>query len=382
MNDRERYLATMRYQPRDRCPMWDFGFWVETLRLWHGEGLPDEVDTNAKAARFFGMDDFGADCNAEVRLVPEFEAEVVSENERYRWQRRADGVVEMWHKHSTTIPEPTEFLLTGREGWQEYKKRLNPDDPARVPADYAARLAAHRDDTRTWPLEIWAGSLYGVLRNWIGVEQLSLMLYDDRALVEEMVEAVAQCILVPLGKALAIARQQGVTFDYAGMWEDICFNRGPLVSPKMFREICGPWYRRITDLLAKYGCTIVQLDCDGKIDGLLPTWIENGVNCAFPIEVGDWADPVAIRRRYGKGLVMRGGFDKHILARGPEAIRAEVRRLTPLVEEGGFIPHCDHRVPADVPMANYIAYVEEAKRVWGKGMGNVRAMGKLKGSAE
>jgi uroporphyrinogen decarboxylase len=79
---------------------------------------------------------------------------------------------------------------------------------------------------------------------------------------------------------------------------------------------------------------------------------------------------------------MRGGFDKHILARGPDAIRAEVRRLTPLVEEGGFIPHCDHRVPADVPMANYIFYVEEAKQVWGKGMGNVRPMRKLKGSAE
>jgi len=208
------------------------------------------------------------------------------------------------------------------------------------------------------------------------------MLYDDRALVEEMVEALAQCILVPLGKALAIARREGVTFDYAGMWEDICFNRGPLIAPKMFREICGPWYRKITDLLARYGCNIVQLDCDGRIDDLLPVWMDNGVNCAFPIEVGDWADPVAMRRRYGRGLLLRGGFDKHILARGPEAIRAEVQRLAPLVEEGGFIPHCDHRVPADVTMANYIFYVEEAKRVWGKGMGNVRAMGKLKGSAE
>jgi hypothetical protein len=382
VNDRERYLATMRYLPRDRCPMWDFGFWVETLRLWHADGLPDEVDTNAKAARFFGMDNFDTDCSPLVCLVPEFTPEILREDENYRWQRRNDGVVEKWHKHSTTIPEPTEFLLTGREGWKEYKTRLNPDDAARVPADYALRLATHCDVARTYPLEIWAGSLYGIVRNWVGMEHLSLMLYDDRALVEEIVERVAQCILAALGKALAIAREQGVTFDYAGMWEDICFNRGPLISPKMFREICGPWYRRITDLLAKYDCRIVQLDCDGKIDDLLPIWMENGVNCAFPIEVGDWADPVAMRRRYGKGLLLRGGFDKHILARGPDAIRAEVRRLTPLVEEGGFIPHCDHRVPADVPMANYIFYVEEAKRVWGKGMGNVRPMGKLKGSAE
>jgi uroporphyrinogen decarboxylase len=166
------------------------------------------------------------------------------------------------------------------------------------------------------------------------------------------------------------------------MWEDICFNRGPLIAPKMFREICGRHYRRITDLLGRYGVRIVQLDCDGKIDDLIQIWLDNGVNCMFPIEVGDWADPVAMRRRFGKGMLMRGGFDKHILAKGPDAIRAEVARLTPLVDEGAFIPHCDHRVPADVPMANYIFYVEEAKRVWGKGLANIRPMGKLKESSK
>jgi len=126
----------------------------------------------------------------------------------------------------------------------------------------------------------------------------------------------------------------------------------------------------------------VQLDCDGKIDDLIPIWLDNGVNCMFPIEIGDWADPVAMSRRFGKGMLMRGGFDKHILAKGPEAIRAEVKRLTPLVEEGGFIPHCDHRVPADVSMADYLVYVSEAKRVWGKGLPDIRPMGKLKRSAK
>jgi len=50
-----------------------------------------------------------------------------------------------------------------------------------------------------------------------------------------------------------------------------------------------------------------------------------------------------------------------------------------LVEEGGFVPHCDHRVPADVPLANYVHYVREAKRVWGKGLPNLRPRGGLKG---
>ena len=378
MNERERYLATMRYQPRDRCPIWDFGFWDETLVRWHAQGLPDDVNDNWKAARFFGMDDFDIGWRLNLGLMPAFESKVVKETDQYRWVRRGDGVVEKWHKHSTTIPEPVEFLLTGRQTWPEFKKRLDAADPKRVPPGFAEDVARHRDATRTYPLSIWAGSLYGRLRDWMGVQQLSLLLYDDRALVEEMVETRADCIVEPLSKALEIARRQGVTVDYASMWEDICFNRGPLIGPRMFREICGRHYRRITDLLAKYGCRIVQLDCDGKIDDLIPIWLDGGVNCMFPVEIGDWADPVALRRRWGQGMLMRGGFDKHILARGPEAIRVEVRRLTPLVEEGAFIPHCDHRVPADVSMANYIFYVEEAKRVWGKGLPDLHPIGKLK----
>ena len=45
---------------------------------------------------------------------------------------------------------------------------------------------------------------------------------------------------------------------------------------------------------------------------------------------------------------------------------------------GGFIPHCDRRVPADVPLAHYVHYVREAKRVWGKNLGNLLPMGKLR----
>ena len=65
---------------------------------------------------------------------------------------------------------------------------------------------------------------------------------------------------------------------------------------------------------------------------------------------------------------MMGGFDKHILARSKADIEAEVHRLTPLVEEGGFIGFCDHRVPPDVSLENYRFYLETVRRVWGHGI--------------
>ena len=40
-----------------------------------------------------------------------------------------------------------------------------------------------------------------------------------------------------------------------------------------------------------------------------------------------------------------------------------------------FIPFCDHRVPPDVPLSNYIHYLKQAKRVWGLGLEDLAPTG-------
>ena len=93
----------------------------------------------------------------------------------------------------------------------------------------------------------------------------------------------------------------------------------------------------------------------------------------FPMEIGTWGtDPLEFRKKFGKELLMLGGFDKHLLSASQEQIKAEIERLAPLVEEGGFIPLPDHRVPPDVPLENYIYYVKTAKEIWGKGLPDMK----------
>ena len=86
-------------------------------------------------------------------------------------------------------------------------------------------------------------------------------------------------------------------------------------------------------------------------------------------------DPVELRQQYGRDLLMMGGFDKHILAGSKAEIEREVHRLTPLVEEGGYIGFCDHLVPPDVPLENYLFYLETVRRTWGKG-GELKPLGR------
>ena len=369
MNHRERFHATMHYLPHDRAPIADFSFWDETLVIWREQGLPADV-TLANADIFFGMDysidRIGGATGVNVGLLPAFEERVLEERGELVLRQQADGVRVLRHRFMSSIPKPVAHLLTDRASWRaHYLPRLDPSTPARLPADWGARVARWADQARPEVLALPGGSLYGWLRDWMGVENLSLVVYDDPAWFEEMVTAVADCIVGTLERALA----SGVRFDACGMWEDMCYNAGPLLSPRHFKRYLVPHYRRITDLLRRHGVDVIWVDCDGKIDALVPLWLEAGVNCMFPLEVGAWgADPLRFRRTYGRELLMMGGFDKRILARSQQEIAREVARLTPLVEEGGFIGFCDHRVPPDVPLANYRFYLEQVRRAWGKGV--------------
>ena len=370
MTDRERFNATMHYRPVDRCPICDFGFWDETIPEWHKQGLPTRVewrqDAEVYTDAWFGMDCYDAGPKLEVGLVPAFEFKVLEDLGDHEVVQQDNGVRVLRKKYMGSIPNPVRHLLGDRDAWRiHYKPRLDPSRAERYPADWEALVKTWKDPARHQPLGLWGGSLFGWLRDWMGLENVAVLPYDDPGWFEEMVTTLADCTVAVLQRAL----ETGAKFDFCNMWEDMCYSRGPLLNPIHFRQFLVPNYRRITDLLHKYGVDVVWIDCDGKIDVLIPLWLDAGVNCMFPLEVGTWnGDPVRYRKEFGQDLLMMGGFDKHILQGPVEGIRDEVCRLLPLVEEGGYIPLPDHRVPPDVPYSNYLFYLREARKVWGRNL--------------
>ena len=196
----------------------------------------------------------------------------------------------------------------------------------------------------------------------LGVEDLAYLAADDEELYEEIIHTVGELCLKVAGRVLAL----GLTFDFGHFWEDICFKSGPLVRPSVFRELVGPWYKRITSLLKAHGVDIVSVDCDGKIDELVPVWLENGVNTMFPIEVGTWhASFDNWRRIYGRDLRGVGGMDKRVFAQDYTAVDREIERLKPIVDMGGYIPCPDHRIPPDAKWENVQYYCERFRKTFG-----------------
>lgn len=374
----------MNYQPYDRLPVVHFGFWGETWKKWDRNGemtaecreLYHARRTAAELAKHLGFDCGYADntlLTPNIGLEPPFEPKVLRNNPDGSYDElTAQGVVVRKWKGVISIPAEVDHVLKNRAAWEkEYLPRLqfHPDRVNRAPAGgesagktpFADAIAGLRSGQRDYLYGLHCGSLIGIIRDYLGVENLAYLQVDDEPLFDEIIDTAAglcfQCVQTALSS--------GVKFDYGHFWEDICFKNGPLISPGVFARKIGPHCKRITGLLRDHGMDLVSLDCDGMIDALIPIWLENGVNTMFPIEVGTWNASIAPwRAKYGKELRGVGGMNKTVFARDRRAVDDEIARLKPLVELGGYLPCPDHRIPPDAKF-DLVRYYCRRMQDWG-----------------
>ena len=378
MNNRERIMAVLNYTDSDRLPLVHFGFWRETLQMWADEGhltaeeastCGDGNPTDAVIGTKLGFDCNYYSCfHPHTGLRPAFESKVVKVfPDGSKHVLNGDGVIVLQMPDAGSIPSELEHLFKGRKEWDEHYRHRLQFDKDRILKSWIRvndRMLQFDDggldflkaDTREYAYGLHCGSLFGLIRNFIGVENCSYLYVDDEPLFDEIIQTVGELCFQCVKSTL----ETGAKFDFAHFWEDICFKNGPLVVPSVFAEKVGPHYNRITGLLKQYGINIVSLDCDGLIDSLLPIWLENGVNTMFPIEVGTWNASIAPwRKQFGKELRGVGGMNKVVFSRDRKAIDTEIERLRPLVELGGYIPCPDHRIAPDAKWDNVRYYCDK-----------------------
>jgi uroporphyrinogen decarboxylase len=129
----------------------------------------------------------------------------------------------------------------------------------------------------------------------------------------------------------------------------------------MMHEFLFPYYRQLlanirTRQIDQGRPLYIHIDTDGDARPAIETYEEIGMNVMSPFEVASGCDVVQIGREHPR-LTMFGGIDKRVLAGSKADIDRMVEYILPRMRaRGGYIPTCDHGVPEEVSLENYMHY--------------------------
>jgi uroporphyrinogen decarboxylase len=151
----------------------------------------------------------------------------------------------------------------------------------------------------------------------MGFERLFLRLMDDPGFVRHVLENRTEWCIAQYQKALDLGAEILI------LGEDVAFNDGPMIAPKLYRELVLPFHQAIVAALD----APVIWHSDGDIRALLPLAIEAGFVGVHGLEPAAGIDLAAVRREYGRDLALIGNLDIRVLA-GDDlaAVRREVDR--------------------------------------------------------
>ncbi len=357
MTAKERWQNVFHFRSVDRIFNIEFGWWPETLQRWYKEGLPQDINAR-NGDTFFGFDK-ALYVPVNLGLDPLFEEKIIKETDQYKIiQDRSGRILKCFKDDKSAVPHYIKFPIENRNDWQKFKQKLNPDS-VRYPSQEDWNQFKKETENSQNPVIINGGSLFGWIRDWMGFENCLITFYDQPDLIEEIMDYLCEFILAVNEKALL-----EIKIDAVAMWEDMAFKTQPMISPALFKKYLVPRYKKMSERFLKAGIDLIYVDCDGNINEIAGLWLEAGINIMFPLEINSGSDPVSLRKKFGKKILLMGGVDKKALIKGPKAIDIELNRIKATVEEGGYIPHVDHRVPPDVDYKNYLYYLRKKREIF------------------
>ena len=337
----------------------EFGYY--SLEKWkREEGLAEDADLK----ELFGFDpqgrvEVGGLGWCEAGFMPVFEEKVLEDRGDYELVQDFAGRSVLYFKgrRNGFMPEYVDHPVKDMKSWEEKCLwRMDPNSPERqAEMDKYLPVAVEKAGQGMFVGQSVVGG-YMYLRSLMGPEQLLYMVYDN----PELVHACMQQWFT-LADNIIARHQQHLSFDELFIGEDICYNHGPLISPDMIREFLVPYYqqlltnmrRRQIDKSRHIG---FQVDTDGFCEPVIDLYRELGMTHMSPFEVASNCDVIRTGEKY-PDLRISGGVDKRILAQGPDAIDRMIDRIFPVMQKrGGYLPTCDHGVPEEVSLKNYMHF--------------------------
>jgi len=349
MTSHERFRRMFAHQEADRIPLMDYP-WGETVERWRREGMP--VGAN-------WLDYFGFDRVAHIMAdtSPRYPVRVVEETDEYVIRTTPWGCTTRNFKHTASTPEFLDYTIVNADTWREAKARMT---PTRDRVDWKwleANYKRLREEGCWIQGHLWFG--FDVAHSWaVGTERFLMALAEDPEWCIDMFNHY-----LDMGIALLdMVWDEGCRFDSVFWPDDMGYKFNQFFSVPTYRAMLKPVHRRAVEWAHAKGVQTHLHSC-GDIRPFVPELIDIGVDCLNPLEVKAGVDPIALKRQYGKDLVLHGGFNALNWA-DPAAMEAEVEEKIPILKEnGGYIFASDHSIPSSIGFADFTRIISRVKEL-------------------
>ncbi|NLX23229.1 MAG: uroporphyrinogen-III decarboxylase-like protein [Phycisphaerae bacterium] len=345
--DVERLKAVLRKGKPDRVPLVELAIADEILAAVAGKALaPWPVDRNPQQARAWAAD------RVEVWRRLGFDY----------YRARA----EIPFRTHTLAATDTAMSAAGDRVWVDEHagviqsaadlERYPWPKPAEI--DFAPTEAAINVLPEGMGVIGFSGGVLEWTTNIMGLENMMLLLYDDPALVRQVVDHV--------GEVIYSAFETFCSMDSVfAIWlgDDMGFRTATLIRPEHLREYILPWHHRYAELAHRTGRPFLLHSC-GHIEAIMPDLIDTvGIDAKHSFE--DAIVPVEqFKERWGGRIGVLGGLDVDILARQPvERIRERTEQiLNACAPSGGYACGSGNSIPNYVPPTAFLAMIETVHR--------------------
>lgn len=330
MTSEERVLCALQRQEPDRVPHFE---WLVDRRV--REALcPGSKDHN----------DFAVEIGQDAVLAdPIYQKERVGSN---RWRSEWGYVTQDTpEEHGIEVESPIKTMAD----FEQY----TPPDPL-APGRFKAIEETVKKYGGDKAVIVHLNDVFSLPRYLMGMQELLMAIVTEPELVKGLVD-MSVAINLKLAKEVAA---RGVKIVYTG--DDIAYNKGPLMSPKHFRELFYPGFLRVMRGFKELGLYIIK-HTDGNLWSIMDMIIDSGIDCLDPIDPLAGMDLGEVKAKYGHRVALKGNVDcAQLMTFGTpdEVIEATKVALRQGMPGGGYILSSSNSIHSTVKPENYVAMLD------------------------
>ena len=267
-----------------------------------------------------------------------------------RWRSEWGYVTQMTvEEHGIEVESPIKTM--------DDLEHYTPPDPT-LPQRYAEideLVAAFAGDKA---VIVQLRDVFSLPRYLLGMENLLMSLITQPDLVRALVDLSVEINLQIASEVAA----RGVKIVYTG--DDYAYTKGPLMSPRHFRQFFYPGLKRLVAGFKELGLMYIK-HTDGDLWPILDMIVDAGIDCLDPIDPLAGMDITEVKAKYGDRIAIKGNVDCALtLTFGtPEDVAEETKEaMRKGMPGGGFILSSSNSIVSATKPENYLAMLQTWER--------------------